>query len=247
MRLLVAGIGGRISAGRDTDGRGGFFNIRVAETNVGRKHEMEYDNDMARVLGADVSRTRPDVSIPAEDIVSLDKKLRHAGVLESERFIVVNPGGMPSRRWPLERFAGVIRQIAPQCKLKFITIGTEQEAYLSDALVTVDTDRVVSVAGQLTVGELWALLSRAVAVITNDTGPMHMAAVVRTPLVAIFGPGDLVRYDPRVIWPNARVLFKGKDRVVCNKYRCGRIDCLKAVSVDEVVREVSEVLAAIGL
>lgn len=242
MRLMLACIGGRVSSGRDTDGRGSFFDIRIPETNAGRKPEMEYDNDTARALGSVEIGGSPEVDVAAEDIVSVEKKLRDSGVMETEKFVIVNPGGMPSRRWPAERFRAVAKALASTSRFRIVVIGSAAEAGIAEYVAAGAPGNAVSVAGKLTVNELWALLRCAAAVITNDTGPMHMAAVLRVPLVAVFGPGDLMRYDPRIVWPKARVVYKGKDRIVCNAYRCRRMSCLRSISVEEVLREVSLVL-----
>jgi ADP-heptose:LPS heptosyltransferase len=247
IRFMLACIGGRVSAGRDTDGRGAFFDIRIPETNAGRKPEMEYDNDTARVLGAVVTGGTPEVDVAAEDIVSAEKKLRDSGVMETEKYAIVNPGGMPSRRWPAVRFRAVVKALASTGRLRIVVIGSAAEAGIAEYVADAAPGNAVSVAGKFTVNELWALLRGAAAVITNDTGPMHMAAVLRVPLVAVFGPGDLMRYDPRIVWPKARVVYKGKDRIVCNAYRCRRMSCLRAISVDEVLREVSSVLEGSAL
>lgn len=239
MRFLLAFIGGRVSAGRDTDGRGAFFDIRVPETNAGRKPEMEYDNDTARALGAGDPGGLPEVDVAAEDIISAEKKLRDSGIMETEKFLIVVPGGMPSRRWPAERFRAVVKELASTSRFRVVVIGSAAEAAIVEYVAAAAPDKAVSAAGKFTVNELWVLLRGASAVITNDTGPMHIAAVLRVPLVALFGPGDLMRYDPRIIWPKARVIYKGRDRIICNSYHCRRMSCLRAISVEEVLREVS--------
>jgi ADP-heptose:LPS heptosyltransferase len=63
---------------------------------------------------------------------------------------------------------------------------------------------------------------------------MHIAAVLKTPLVAILGPGDMVRFNPANISNNVIVLYKKTGCAPCNKKECGSMKCLKAVSVKEV-------------
>ena len=82
--------------------------------------------------------------------------------------------------------------------------------------------------------KLTALIKIAGLFITNDTGPMHIAAALGTPLVAIFGPGYLDRFDPRHISDKAKVLYKKSDCAPCDKFRCSLQKCLSAIYPEEV-------------
>jgi L-asparaginase/Glu-tRNA(Gln) amidotransferase subunit D len=67
---------------------------------------------------------------------------------------------------------------------------------------------IVNLSGRLGIRQLGALIKRCQLYISNDTGPMHIAAILNTPLIAIFGPGQLICFDPRRISPKSVVLYK---------------------------------------
>ncbi len=238
MRLLAAGVAARMTCGRDTDGRGGFFDIRIPETNAGGQHEMLYDCDTARALGAEVKDMRVVLSADHAARLALSDVLVSRGGNPDLELIVVHPGGMPSRRWPLERFARLIallREKADAACAVAVT-GDSRERLLCRQLCRMAGPGVSDLSGLLSPPMLFALMEKARLVITNDTGPMHVAAMMQRPLIALFGPGDLVRYDPRVIHPRAVVFFKGRELPVCNKRNCRGRECLKRIDVDEVAR-----------
>ena len=131
--------------------------------------------------------------------------MRSAGKLsaigaESRGYLVVNPNAsdlMIERRWPSERFAVMIDRLVEQHGLPVVLIGAPADrshvVTVADQ-VRVNGDRVFNLAGQLSLGGLFALLEGAACMITNDTGPMHMAWALETPTVCLFGPVDPQHY-----------------------------------------------------
>ena len=232
--LLLAVIGARKSAGRDTDGRGFFFDIKIPETGAGDAYEAEYDIDTVRALGASVvDRT---VRFESDDAsaAAVARLLADRGIAGDIRLIGIHAGGVLSRRWGLGRFAEAMALIARSMPCVFVLTGGRDERDYVDALVRIHGVKAVNLAGELTLRQLGALIRRCALYISNDTGPMHIAAALRTPLVAIFGPGHLTRYDPRRISDRAVVLKKETACAPCNRPRCPSLECLKSISPDEV-------------
>ena len=126
------------------------------------------------------------------------------------------------------------QQLSSQMKCTFVITGSEDELPLAKKLAAHITTPVLNAMGRVSIRQLGALLSRCNLYITNDTGPMHIAALVKTPLVAIFGPGSLVRFDPRNISKKAIVLRKETKCAPCNKWECKALECLRKIAPHEV-------------
>jgi ADP-heptose:LPS heptosyltransferase len=116
-------------------------------------------------------------------------------------YLVINPNAsdlMIERRWPVERFAALIGYLTTRLKLPVLLIGSPSErAYVASLIELIsgaESARVHNLAGTLSLGGLLALLEHARCLITNDTGPMHMAWALATPSVCLFGPGDPAHY-----------------------------------------------------
>lgn len=135
---------------------------------------------------------------PAQSQAGADL-LHRAGLSDNEPFCVLNPGGNnPAKRWPAERFAKVAAHLIRQHRLRVLINGSPAEAELADDLVAhlqrndPDMDgRAVALprlGGSL--ASLKELLRRAALLVTNDTGPRHIAAAFSTPVVTLFGPTD---------------------------------------------------------
>lgn len=120
---------------------------------------------------------------------------------EGRELVVVNPnaGDMaPERRWPTERFAELLVHVTAQLPVNVVIIGSDAERGRAEAVIQLSglEERVVNLAGKSNIGELVALLAHADVVVSNDSGPMHIAAAVGTSIVALFGPETPVLYGP---------------------------------------------------
>ncbi len=130
---------------------------------------------------------------------SVKKLLRRHGVSlknRKDRLIAVNIGTTwQSKRWDIERFETVIKGIiAAVCNTKIVITGSVSEQHLADQLPQIDS--TINLVGQTNLLELGALLELCALCLTCDSGPMHIAAAVGTPCVALFGPTDPMRHQP---------------------------------------------------
>ncbi|MFH2137099.1 MAG: glycosyltransferase family 9 protein [Candidatus Omnitrophota bacterium] len=242
IKFLLKVISAHKTAGRNTEGRASFFNIKIPETDDGDKYEREYDIDTVTALGVKVLDKKVSWEIKSSAQDNIENMLKEKKVSKEDILIGIHPGGMFSRRWPLERFAKVIDAIAEAMPAKFIITGAKFEEVLGNTLKSISDTEVINAAGDLDIHELFALIKRCNVYISNDTGPMHIAAILKTPLVAIFGPGHFIRYDPRNISDRVKVLYKKKECSPCLKVECDDLQCLKAVSPQEVIDAVTQLL-----
>ncbi len=236
IKFLLDFINPKVKVGRNTEGRGYFFDVKIPETDTKNKFEMEYDIDTAKALGADVTDKNIDFVINNKNEKKIDKILREEGIGEKDILIGIHPGGKLSHRWPLENFFKVIFEINKKISCKFVITGDKNDTVLGKKIINTINVRIIDLTGQLGLGELGALIKRCNLFISNDTGPMHMGSILKTPLIAMFGPGYIRRYDPRYITEKAIVLYKKVGCAPCEKVKCKSLRCLKAISPEEVIK-----------
>lgn len=120
--------------------------------------------------------------------------------LQAGRYIALCPGSSknwPQKQWPSERFSAVADWAQREHGLGAVVVGAGFERELGQAVVAAASGSVVNLAGQTDIQQTAALLQASAALVTNDTGPMHLACAVHTPVVAIFGPTNEEKWGPR--------------------------------------------------
>ena len=175
-----------------------------------------------------------------------------AGLAGARPVVVVHAGGgREIKQWNLDRFAGVANRLAVSHGAAFVLSGDTGDRALVDA---VEADlgpavRWVDLAGRADLVTLAAVLTAADLLVTGDTGPMHLAATLDVPVVAVFGPSDPARWGPAS--ERARVVRVSLPCSPCNRIRrpperCrGHVpDCLAAISADAVYDAAVEMLRA---
>ncbi|MCW5754779.1 MAG: glycosyltransferase family 9 protein [Phycisphaeraceae bacterium] len=117
--------------------------------------------------------------------------LAAAGIAEGERLAILNPGGNdPSKRWPPDRFAALGRLLTEKHGYKVLVNGAPSEQELSSEIAAAIPGGIDLAALGGTLGSLKGVIARTSLMVTNDTGPRHIAAALGVPLVTLFGPTD---------------------------------------------------------
>ncbi len=146
-------------------------------------HESQRYLGLIRELGIPDDR-RPTVFGDLEP----ESKQRIDDVTPAGRFVAVCPGGKQvPHRWPESRFVAVVAELTARTDVRFVAVGNEAERDLCERVLAPAGDRAHNAAGSLDLRETTELLGRGALLLTNDTGPMHLAAAVGTPVVAVFG------------------------------------------------------------
>ena len=161
---------------------------------LGLKHEVDYCLDILRKLGLKISDKIPYLAVKNEDMDSVGNILEALGVNRDTRIAAIHPGSSCiSKRWPRERFVVLANRLVEDYGLKVILIasGEENEA-IADEIARQIRYPVLNLSGKLSLGQVSALLKRCVIFISNDSGPVHIASAVGTPVVSIFGVTRLV-------------------------------------------------------
>jgi lipopolysaccharide heptosyltransferase II len=159
-------------------------------------------------------------------------------------------GGRPVKQWHTSRFAEVATAISEEYGATIVLTGAPQDSALVREVQSSlpATVRVLNLAGESDLLDLAAVIERLAVFITGDTGPMHLAAAVGTPIVAIFGPSDPIRYAPSTV--SRQIVRIDLPCSPCNRIRrpperCrGHVpDCLDGISARRVIEAVREVLS----
>ncbi len=187
------------------------------------RHAVDRYLEIARFLGCDIS----DIKFPFPLFFS-----SQFSVLSSQlprEYAVIVPGARwVTKRWPPERFG----EVASTLPIKFLVIGTKSDSDIANRVVSSSRGHAVSVAGKTDIKELIGIIRTARFVLSNDSGPMHIAAALGVPVYAIFGPTNPLRTGP---YGKSHVIFrKGLGCSPCYKKQCKNIRCMELISVKEI-------------
>jgi ADP-heptose:LPS heptosyltransferase len=160
------------------------------EKGLGERHEVEYNLDLIRALGLPVSVPEVVLSLVASEDATVLQLLEAHGITRDRHFVVIHPWASHARKeWPLERAQALAGQITQRLGWGVAIIGGAESRGRLDA-ARWDAGRIVDLVGRLSLTQLAALLARARVAVSTDSGPMHLAAAVGTPTVALFGTSD---------------------------------------------------------
>lgn len=151
------------------------------------KHEVKRQTDLVKRLGIKVKDDSLSLDIPQDTLRSMPLKLQGFGVDIKKPWLVLHPGVSEARRrYPAELFAEVAHALASEMNYQVIITGVKSESELAEYIADTAGNNVFSIAGGLRLEELIALIKLAPLVISNNTGPVHIAAAVGTPVVVLY-------------------------------------------------------------
>lgn len=181
-----------------------------------------------------------------EDRMAVAALLGGEGIRPGEAWIAMSVAARwPTKRWPPEYFAAAAEGLQKEGLGRVVLIGGPDECAAAEQVKRLMASRPADLTGKTKLGVLPALLQTAAVMVTNDSGPMHIAAAVGTPVVAPFGPTNPLRNGP--YGEGHRVLVSGIACSPCYSRRCRNaveLDCLKRLSPESVVAAVREQAAA---
>ncbi|WP_447973287.1 putative lipopolysaccharide heptosyltransferase III [Nitrospira sp. Kam-Ns4a] len=241
-RLTGAPI--RIGFNEERRWRGLLYTAVVPERPA-TEHRVDHDLAALRLLGL-APKTAPLVlrTAPGDDEAA-GRILAEAGVPPdgSQPLVLFQPGARYwFKAWPVERFAELADRLAERCGCRVLIGGSAADRPTAEAIRARARSAPAVLAGRTTLLELVAVLKRCALFVGNDNGPMHMAAALGIPVVALFGPSDPAVWGPR--GNRAEVLYKGLDCRRCFHPSCvrGEESCMKLISVDEVFAAATKLL-----
>ena len=196
--LLAALAGIPRRYGYATDGRSLLLSDPVAPPDRRSPiHQVEYYWNLLKPLGLTGDPARPELFVSADEEGRMAERLAQTGITSEHVVIGINPGSTygGAKRWLPERFAESAERLglslsASGRRPAVVVIGARGEEALGRDIASRVSVPSAVLSGATTIRELMAAIKRCQVLLTNDTGPMHIAAAFQVPVVAIFGPTD---------------------------------------------------------
>jgi lipopolysaccharide heptosyltransferase II len=207
------------------------------------RHEVVRQLDLVAAIGCQTQHRRLSFQVPQTATRRVLERIgSEAGSAHGRPVVVVHPGASAaSRRYPAEQFARAARLVAERTACRMVLTGSAEEAPLVEGIRSYVQHGAVSLAGQLSLAELGALIALARLLISNNTGPAHIAAAVGTPVVDLYALTN-PQHTPWQV--PSRVLNHDVPCKYCYKSVCpqGHHDCLRRVEPEAVCRAARELL-----
>lgn len=196
-------------------------------------HQRDYYLYLLKALGLPHEYKELTLPLTKEMLFKARELLKGLG----ENFVIIAPGAAygPAKMWPKEYYRELAKKLADLGLLSLI-IGTEKEKPVGDFICS-GNDKAINLCGKTDLTTVAGIFSMAKAVISNDSGLMHLAAALKIPQVAIFGSTDPELTKP--LNPNAVVFKKELPCSPCFKRTCkyGHYECLKSITPEEVLEQ----------
>ncbi|MCI0391417.1 MAG: glycosyltransferase family 9 protein [Acidobacteria bacterium] len=237
--------GAKHRAGASHFRNGYAYNLRIppAEEILGRKdlHTVEYQFGQFRWLGLPCAEPEPThLYVAPQFRQSALARLREAGVDPEAPYVALAPTNeFYTKRWAPDRYAAIAGALIAR-GFQIVMTGApteEQRAQLAD--VQAASNQHLPGLTSLSIGELVTVIAGAKLFVGNDSGPAHIAAAVKTPLVALFGPASSVRWSP---WRAPSALVQNYFQCnPCAMYTCEAFDepeCIRSITVRQVMEAI---------
>ena len=240
MFVLLKIINPCLSVGRNTAGRGFFYNKKINEEPYPQRNDVQTMLDVVDLVGAEGSPDDAELWVEAENDAACSI-LRKYGIEPNDKFICIHPGASrPSHQWGAERFAQVASRLSQLHGFKIVITGNKNENKIARNLSDAALSPVAVLSGVLSIKELVAVFKKSEMVIINDTGPMHIANILGVPMVVISGCS-----------PKAFLPYRKEKTVILRKDMQGRLEynsrnkikALHSISCDDVVMAAEKLIA----
>lgn len=247
-----------LRAGYRRDGRGWLLTHGVSvDPRLKARHQTCYYLDLVeRLAGRERAlddpspaheKTTPALPLQAEARALARRRLEQEGVRFGGKVVGVHPGAAfgSAKRWMGDRYAQVLDRLIRTQGVEAILFGSRQERPIAESICGHMSARPLVLSGRTRLSELIAMIACCDLFITNDSGPMHLAAALGVPTLALFGSTDQVATGP--LGPAAVVLNKNVECSPCLLRECP-IDhrCMTRITVEEVFQEAVRMLRAGG-
>ena len=240
--LLCLSTNAKTRVGLNRRGRAWAYTVTVTDDGI-PKSPIQFHSQFLRALGIPLASTKTEIVLLPEE---------REGALEflpdgSGPLIGIHPGASwPAKRWDAERFGALADRLA-DAGMRVVVFGAPGDQ-LTVQQVVESTSSVPHVLPAANLRHLAAMISHCACFVCNDAGPMHIAAALDVPTVAIFGPGEENIWFPYDRSLGHTVLRKDVPCHPCHKDFCprtgdGYMECMKLLQVDEVARAVEQAVA----
>ena len=199
----------------------------------GETHEVDRNLELVRLICKGEGKRKLIFHLSPDETAAAKTKLTSWGINDDMSLIGIHPGGSSfDKRWPEKQYAELADRLAHDYNATILLLHGPEEAALPQNIQNAMQSRTIIYAPE-TIRELGALLSCCDLVVCNDSGPMHLAAALDVPTVAIFGPTDHVAWHP--LSENATIVRRDMPCWPCSAHKC-KIgwECTKKLPVEPV-------------
>ncbi len=213
-----------------------FTNERYPALDI-EKHALERYLDLVRQLGVPSKKGTFHYPVSAALRQKGEEILQKGGLFEGPRVVIHPLAKWATKNWPRKNFTQ-LADLLIQKGVSVIFTGSKEDQGIVEEIATQmeSSPKMLNLSGQTSLKELAAVFSLADAILTTDTGPMHLAAAVGAPLIVLFGPTAPWRTGP--YGDNHVVLRKNLDCSPCFRKQCATADCMNSITVEEVMKAV---------
>nr|WP_027353624.1 lipopolysaccharide heptosyltransferase I [Desulfosarcina sp. BuS5] len=217
-----------------------FLNERIPPVDM-NNHAILRSLMLLDSLGIKSQKIQYDLPVFKEDIEKTADLLKTTGLSGSKPVVSVNPvAKWETKLWDNKKFAELGDSLVNDYGAEIIFTGSRDDLPVIEDIISHMQTKAANLAGKTTLKMLAAVFEQADLVISTDTGPMHVAAATGTPVVAIFGPTAPWRTGP--FGSMHQVVRAELECSPCFKRKCNSVDCMRNISVDQVLSAVSAVL-----
>ncbi len=207
-----------------------------------KEHQVTTYKRILKPLKIKISDSKPRLYLTSEEKTKAAELLYRNGFQEGKILIGIHPGASygPAKCWPKERFREVSLELLKDPDLFLVFLGDEKSNEEIQKICFKLPERAINLAGLTSLRELMGILEKCDLLLTNDSGPMHIAAALKTKVIALFGSTSDVKTGP---YNQGKVINKKVECSPCYKRECP-IDfrCMKQISVKEVIQAVFQIL-----
>lgn len=212
----------------------------------GIKHEIDYALDILRYTGLEPKDKTLYIPVNSRSERNVEGLFEKNGITKDDVTIALNPGAScVSKRWGAAKFAEVAKGLIMKHAAKIVVVAGGADRRLGDEVSLLLKNRCANLSGKTSIADLASVLRRVDLFISNDSGPVHIACAVGTPVVAIFGRSDR-GLGPARWGPTGKsdiVLHKDVGCDVCLAHNCKKgFKCLEAVTVEDVLAAADKIL-----
>jgi len=238
--------------------RGKFLTEKIELDGFDDKHVILYYLDVLKLIGINTEGLYPEAFTSDEQDEWAGRFFKENRIVDKQVIGIV-PGGGKSwgadaryRRWPIAHFAHTVDKIIDRFGVSVLLFGDRTERKICENMKRLMKNNVINTGGQTNIGQFMALAKRCKLILCNEGGPLHIAVALGTPTVSIFGPVDENVYGPYSEREDMNLIVR--DRSKCRPCysrfkhtKCALVECLNAISVDNVFAAVKTLLERLGI
>ena len=238
----ISGASVRIGFNDEHRWRGKYY-TQVVQSMPGVQHRIDRDLEALKPMSIQADSRELQLRVTPEEVNSADQLLDQLAVQRSQSVVILQPGARYwFKAWPPERFAELADQLTSQYGCQVLIGGSQQDIDLAQQIRPMAKSNPIIMAGHTTIKQFAAIAKKSALFVGSDSGAMHIATAVKTPVVALFGPSNPQEWGPR--GGACEVIYKELDCRACFHPTCqrGEQNCMKLIAIDEVMAAAARLL-----